>query len=129
MQTKTGSLQLYITSYGAYLHVKDALFELRLKEENGSTRKLHYAARKVKSIIFTVAGALSTEAVKLALEHNVDILFSEYDGQPLGRVWHSLPRQHHAYPQTAVESQRTTGRPTVYGSVADPASWNNKPRY
>ena len=89
MQTKAGSLQLYITSYGAYLHVKDALFELRLKEEDGSTRKLHYAARKVKSIIFTVAGALSTEAVKLALEHNVDILFSEYDGQPLGRVWHS----------------------------------------
>jgi CRISPR-associated protein Cas1 len=89
MQTKTGSLQLYITSYGAYLHVKDALFELRLKEENGATRKLHYAARKVKSIVFTVAGALSTEAVTLALEHNVDILFARPDGHPHGRVWHS----------------------------------------
>jgi CRISPR-associated protein Cas1 len=80
---------LYITTYGAYLHVKDALFELRLREEGGGFRKVHYAARKVKSIIFTVAGALSTEAVKLALEHNVDILFAENDGQPLGRVWHS----------------------------------------
>ncbi len=89
MQTKTGSLQLYITTYGAYLHVKDALFELRLREENGTTRKLHYAARKVKSVVFTVAGALSTEAVTLALEHNVDILFARPDGHPHGRVWHS----------------------------------------
>jgi CRISPR-associated protein Cas1 len=89
MQTKTGSLQLYITTYGAYLHVKDALFELRIKEENGTTRKLHYAARKVKSVVFTVAGALSTEAVTLALEHNVDILFARSDGHPHGRVWHS----------------------------------------
>ena len=89
MKTKTGSLQLYVTSYGAYLHVKDALFELRLKGENGMTRKLHYAARKVKSIVFTVAGALSTEAITLALEHNVDILFARADGHPHGRVWHS----------------------------------------
>jgi CRISPR-associated protein Cas1 len=89
MQTKAGNLQLYITSYGAYLHVKDALFELRLRDEGQGARKLHYAARKVKSIIFTVAGALSTEAVKLALENNVDILFAEKDGHPLGRVWHS----------------------------------------
>lgn len=89
MQTKTGSLQLYITTYGTYLHVKDALFELRLRTENGATQKLHYAARKVKSIIFTVAGALSTEAVVLALEHNVDILFARSDGHPHGRVWHS----------------------------------------
>lgn len=89
MQTKTGSLQLYVTTYGSYLHVKDALFELRIREENGTTRKLQYAARKVKSIIFTVAGALSTEAVTLALEHNVDILFARPDGHPQGRIWHS----------------------------------------
>lgn len=89
MQTKTGSLQLYITTYGSYLHVKDALFELRIREENGVTRKLQYAARKVKSIVFTVAGALSTEAVTLALEHNIDILFARADGHPVGRIWHS----------------------------------------
>lgn len=89
MTTKAGSLQLYLTSYGSYLHVKDALFELRLRTENGGFRKVHYAARKVKSVVFTVAGALSTEAVVLALEHNVDILFARPDGHPHGRVWHS----------------------------------------
>ena len=89
MKTGTGSLQLYITSYGAYLHVKDALFELRTKNEEKTIVRQHYAARKVRSIIFTAPGALSTEAVKLALEHNVDILFAAGDGQPHGRVWHS----------------------------------------
>ena len=89
MTTKAGSLQLYLTSYGSYLHVKDALFELRVKQETGDFRKIHYAARKIKSIVFTVAGALSTEAVALALEHNVDILFARPDGHPHGRVWHS----------------------------------------
>jgi CRISPR-associated protein Cas1 len=87
--SNSANLQLYVTSYGAYLHVKDALFELRVRDENGTTSKRHFAAKKVKSVIFTVNGALSTEAVKLALTHNVDILFAESDGQPLGRVWHS----------------------------------------
>jgi CRISPR-associated protein Cas1 len=89
MRSAPGSLQLNITSYGTYVHVKDALFELTTKDENGSPRKLHFAARKVKSIVFTVPGALSTEAVKLALTHNIDIVFAESNGQPLGRVWHS----------------------------------------
>lgn len=83
------NLQLYLTSFGAYLHVKDALFELRLKRADGGYDKQHFAAAKVKSIVFTANGALSTEAVKLALTHNVDILFAERSGQPLGRVWHS----------------------------------------
>ena len=32
---------------------------------------------------------LSTDAVKLAMRHNVDIVFLERDGDPLGRVWHA----------------------------------------
>ena len=89
MPESYGNLQLYLTSFGSYLHVKDALFELRTKREDGHYDKRHFAAKRVKSIVFTANGALSTEAVKLALTHNVDILFAGRDGHPLGRVWHS----------------------------------------
>jgi CRISPR-associated protein Cas1 len=84
-------MQLFLTTYGTYLHVKDALFELRIRHADGRIDRKHYAATKVTAIVFTVAGALSTESVILAVRHNVDILFSEGDGTPIGRVWHSRP--------------------------------------
>lgn len=81
-------MQIYLNTYGTYLHVKDALFELRVPGEAGPT-KHHFAAKKLRAIVFTVPAALSTEAVALALQHNVDLIFAESDGQPLGRVWHA----------------------------------------
>ena len=82
-------MQLYLNTYGAYLHVKDAMFEVRLPGRSGGEAvKRHFAAQKVTSIILTTAGALSTDAVRLALQHNVDILFAASDGFPLGRIWH-----------------------------------------
>lgn len=91
MSQQSGNIQLFITTYGTYLHVKDALFEVRTTAKSGKYQKQHFAASKVRSIVFTVAGALSTEAVTLALEHHIDIVFSKQDGHPRGRVWHSRP--------------------------------------
>jgi CRISPR-associated protein Cas1 len=51
--------------------------------------KRHFAAQKVTSIILTTAGSLSTDAVALALQHNIDIIFADRSGFPLGRIWHS----------------------------------------
>jgi len=84
-------MQLYLTTHGTYLHVKDAIFEVRSRQEDGTVSKRHFAASKVKAIVFTVNGALSTEAIFLAVKHNVDILFAEGNGTPIGRVWHSRP--------------------------------------
>ncbi|CAN5289858.1 CRISPR-associated endonuclease Cas1 [soil metagenome] len=81
-------MQLYINTYGTYVHVKDEMFEIRLKVKEEVTKK-HFAASKVKSIIMTTGSALSTDAVKLAILNNIDIVFTEQDGKPLGRVWHS----------------------------------------
>lgn len=81
-------MQLYLNTYGTYVHVKDALFELRIPGDAGPTQH-HFAAKKLRAIVFTVPGALSTDAVRLALQHNVDLIFAHSDGQPLGRVWHA----------------------------------------
>lgn len=83
-------MQLYINTYGTYVHIKDEMFEVRIKEpETKEVKKHHFAASKVKGIVMTTGAALSTDAVRLAILHNVDIVFTEKDGQPLGRVWHS----------------------------------------
>lgn len=81
-------MQLHINTPGAYLHVKDQMFEIRLKQE-AEVKKHLFAAQKVKSILLGTSAALSTDAVKLAMMHNVDIVFVSYDGHPYGRVWHS----------------------------------------
>lgn len=81
-------MHLHINTYGAYLHVKDEMFEVRLKQD-GQEHMHHLAAHKVKTITLATSAALSTDAVRLALINNIDIVFLEYDGKPLGRVWHS----------------------------------------
>ncbi len=82
-------MQLFINTYGTYLHVKDDMFEVRLKEKDGQEVKKQFAAHKVSGIVMSMGSALSTDAIRLALVNNIDIVFTEPDGQPLGRVWHS----------------------------------------
>lgn len=76
-------MQLIINTYGAYLYVKDDLFEIRVDGE-----KKQVSPKKVRSILITTGAALSSDAVKLAVEHNIDILFLNKYGKPFGRVWH-----------------------------------------
>lgn len=82
-------MQLHLNTYGAYLHVKDAMFDVRHKQSDGSWSSTPVAAHKVKSVWLGRGTALSSDAVRLALQHNVDIVFLENDGAPIGRVWHS----------------------------------------
>ena len=81
-------MDLYLNRYGTYLHSKDQMFEVRVPTENKEIHKHHLAAHKVKRIIMTTSAALSTDAIVLALKNNIDIVFSDRTGFPLGRVWH-----------------------------------------
>lgn len=65
------------------------MFEIRIPVKDGEPDKKHIAAHKISSIILTTSAALSTDAVRLALTNNIDIIFTQSDGQPIGRVWHS----------------------------------------
>lgn len=82
-------MQLYINTYGTYVHVKDQMFEIRIKQEDKTWKKHHFSSKKVTSIVLSQGTALSAAAVKLAVTNNIDILFIENDGRPIGRVWHS----------------------------------------
>lgn len=81
-------MELYINTVGAYLHVKDEMFAIQTKTEGKETTQ-YIAPHKLKTIVIATHAALSTDAVRLALINNVDIVFLKHDGHPLGRIWHS----------------------------------------
>ncbi len=83
-------MQLIINSYGAYVHIKDDLFEVTLSIE-GEKKKSHFASQKVTAILMSKGSALSTDAVILAMKNNIDIIIFESNGMPVGRFWHSKP--------------------------------------
>ncbi len=82
-------MQLYLNTRGTYLHVKDNLFEIKIPDEKGGSVKKQLAVHKVKTIVMTTSAALSTDAIQLALQNNIDIVFADYHGFPMGRIWHS----------------------------------------
>lgn len=81
-------MQIHLNTYGTYLHVRDGMFEVRQKTDNGGVDKTALAAHKLKSIWVNDGVALSANAVQLAMQHNIDIVFLAANGQPYSRVWH-----------------------------------------
>lgn len=83
-------MQIFINTYGTYVHVKDDMFEIKIKQENSlSVKTNHIAAHKITSFVMSKGAALSTDAIALALKHNIDIVVVDYTGHPMGRFWHS----------------------------------------
>jgi CRISPR-associated protein Cas1 len=79
-------VNLILTSYGTYLHRSGEMFLIKVQDE---TREV--SSRKVRSIQISTAASLSTDAIQLAVEKNIDILFLDKYGNPYGRVWHGRP--------------------------------------
>jgi len=79
-------MQLHLNSYGLYLHVKDEMFEIKNSEKDSIN---HVAAHKVKTIHLHKGMSLSTDAILLALKHNIDIVLMDWSDKPAGRFWHS----------------------------------------
>ncbi len=82
-------MQIYITTFGSFLHIQDGMFQVKFTDEDGKAVKKKIPPKKVTSIVLDRGTSLTYEAVKTALSHNIDIVFAEGDGAPIGRVWHS----------------------------------------
>ncbi len=79
-------MDLVLTTFGTYLHREGEMFVINVKEQ-----KQEVSSRKVRTIMITTGASLSTDAIQLALEKNIDIVFLDKFGDPLGRVWHGRP--------------------------------------
>ncbi|MFQ5963440.1 MAG: CRISPR-associated endonuclease Cas1 [Candidatus Scalinduaceae bacterium] len=77
-------MQLVINTYGSYLRKKEGCF--LVKNEDG---EFDVSVKKVDSIMITTSSYLSTDAIKMAMDNNIDVIFLDDYGDPYGRVWHS----------------------------------------
>ncbi len=77
-------MQLVINSFGSYLHKEGDCFRVKLQDHI-----FEVSAKKVSSILITTAAYLTTDAVKLAMDNNIDVIFLDEFGEPYARIWHS----------------------------------------
>ena len=74
-------MQLVINTPGTFITQKDGCFRLKQKEKQFDISPL-----KVESIIISNQAMISSQAVVLALEHNIDIIFLDTYGDPMGQT-------------------------------------------
>lgn len=77
-------MQLVINSYGSYLQKRGDCFKVKKDE-----KVFEVSVKKISSIMITTSAYITTDAVKLAMDHNIDVIFLDNFGNPYGRVWHS----------------------------------------
>ena len=75
-------MQLVINSAGTYITQKDGLFRLKNKE-----KRFDVSPQKIESIVISNQAMITTQAIIAALENNIDIIFLDGYGNPIGRVW------------------------------------------
>jgi CRISPR-associated protein Cas1 len=75
-------MQLVINTFGASLRKQGERFLVRAGD-----KQLAVSAHKVRSILLTTAAHLSTDAIELAVAHNIDLVFLDRHGDPFARVW------------------------------------------
>ncbi|GBC60645.1 CRISPR-associated endonuclease Cas1 [Desulfonema ishimotonii] len=77
-------MQLVVQKPGTLITQKDECFRLKNRDD-----RLDLSPLKVESIVISNQAMISSQAVVLALEHNIDVIFLDGFGDPLGRIWFS----------------------------------------
>lgn len=79
----SNTMELYLNTYGSALRKKDDMFEVFVE---GNKTKI--SPQKVSSIVITNAIQISSDAIQLAMEHNIDVVMLDQYGYPYARVWY-----------------------------------------
>lgn len=79
-------MDLVITSAGAQLSRSGEVFIIQTPNA-----KQEVPARKVRSLLISTTVLLSSDVITLALERDIDVLFLDAHGDPIGRIWHGRP--------------------------------------
>lgn len=77
-------MELVINSRGAHISKVGERFQVTVEGT-----KQEFSSKKIEKILVTTSALITTDALKLAIENNIDVVFLEYNGKPFARVWHS----------------------------------------
>src|SRR5690606_18343388 len=75
-------MHLVLNSFGASIRKENGLFAVTT---SGEKQMLH--PKDVRSIMVSKGARISSDAVLLAIEYEIDVLFVDNLGNPKGRVW------------------------------------------
>lgn len=75
-------MELYLNSYGSALRKKDDMFEIFVNE-----KKIKVSPQKISSIVISNAVQISSDAIQLAMDYNIDVVMLDKYGNPYARVW------------------------------------------
>ncbi|MDD3563196.1 MAG: CRISPR-associated endonuclease Cas1 [Candidatus Cloacimonetes bacterium] len=75
-------MELHLNTYGSALRKKDDMFEIFVDE-----KKMKISPLKISSIVISNAVQISSDAIQLAMEHNIDVVMLDQYGNPYARVW------------------------------------------
>jgi CRISPR-associated protein Cas1 len=76
-------MELHLNTYGSYIRKKDEMFEISIEE-----KKTKLSPEKISSIVISTAATITTDAIQMAMDYNIDIVFLDKYGSPYGRVWY-----------------------------------------
>nr|QBM01402.1 CRISPR-associated endonuclease Cas1 [uncultured archaeon] len=75
-------MKLVINEFGSYLSKKENRFVVKNKEKTEE-----YSADQVEQILITSPSSLSEGVVRLAIDNNIDIVFTSFYGKPFARIY------------------------------------------
>jgi len=76
-------MQIVLNTRGAFLKKKENRFVV--KSGDGQSE---VSVDKVSRILVATSATMTSDAIKLAVDNNIDIVFLDHFGNPFGRVWH-----------------------------------------
>jgi len=77
-------MEIVINTFGTYLSKNSDCFLIKNRD-----KKSEISAKKVSKILITTGATITTSAIKLAIDNNIDIIFLDNFGNPYSRIWHS----------------------------------------
>ncbi len=63
-------MELVINTYGSYLQKKDYLFKIKTED-----KVFEISSTKISSILISTGAYITTDAIKMAMDNNIDIVF------------------------------------------------------
>lgn len=80
-----------LSTHGSAIRRRRDRFIIEIKMLDGKKDQTEIPAEKVDAIIITANAMISTQAVKLCIEKQIQMVLSSYGGRPYARMWASTP--------------------------------------
>lgn len=77
-----------ISSHGSTIKRDHERFIIYTPADN---QKTEISAEKIDAIFISANTMISTQAINLCIEKNIQLVISDYRGQPLARLWTCSP--------------------------------------